>query len=65
MKATLAETSADTPDIPPNIAGTYAKKVEKLAEALNRDEAAETIRGLIERATLTPGAKRSEVDVTL
>ncbi len=69
MKAALAETPADTPDIPSNIAGTYAKKVEKLAEALNRpedrDKAADTIRWLIERATLTPGPKRSEVDVTL
>ncbi len=49
--------------------GYYAKKVERLPEALNspayRDEAADAIRGLIERVTRTPGAKRSEVHMTL
>ncbi|KQM18219.1 zinc ribbon domain-containing protein [Novosphingobium sp. Leaf2] len=69
MKAAMAEMPADTPDIHPNIAGIYAKKVERLAEALNlpedRDEAAEAIRSLIERVTLTPGAKRGEVNIML
>ena len=65
----MAEAPADTPDIHPNIAGIYAKKVERLAEALNRpedrDEAADAIRGLIERVTLSPGARRGEVHVML
>ncbi|WCM25852.1 recombinase family protein [Sphingomonas sp. QA11] len=59
----------DAPDIHPNIAEIYRKKVERLAEALNhpaeRDEAADAIRGLIERVTLTPGAKRGEVNAVL
>ncbi len=47
------------PDIHPKIADIYRRKVERLAEALadprDRDEAAEAIRGLIERIVLTPG----------
>jgi site-specific DNA recombinase len=43
--------------------------VERLAKALQnpqeRDDAAEAIRGLIERITLTPGAKRGEIAATL
>ena len=69
LKAAVAEAPANAPDIHPNIAGIYAKKVERLVEALNRledrDEAADAIRGLIERVTLTPGPKRGEVHVTL
>ena len=60
---------ADLPDIHPNIADVYRRKVERLAEALadprDRDEAAEAIRGLIERIVLTPGAKRGEMDAAL
>ncbi|WP_083224971.1 recombinase family protein [Sphingomonas panacis] len=69
LRATMAEVPADTPDIHPNIANIYAKKVERLADALNRpqdrDEAAEAIRSLIKRVTLTPGAKRGEINITL
>jgi len=39
-----------------------------LAEALDcrsRDQAAEAIRGVIERITLTPGPKRGQIDATL
>ena len=47
----------------------YRRKVEHLAEALRRpqehDEAAEAIRALIERITLTPGLKRGEIAATL
>lgn len=57
------------PDIHPNIAKFYRKKVERLAEALHhpseRDEAACAIRGLIERVTLFPGAKPGEMTATL
>jgi len=69
LKIAMADAPVDQPDIHPNIAAIYAQKVERLAEALNRpddrDEAANAIRGLIEHVTLTPGAKRGEMDVTL
>ncbi len=65
----LSAAPADLPDIHPNIADVYRRKVERLAEALadprDRDEAAEAIRGLIERIVLTPGAKRGEMDAAL
>jgi len=59
----------ELPDIHPNIADLYARKVARLAEALNhpdaRDEAADAIRGLIEKITLSPGAKRGQMQATL
>ncbi len=65
----LAADPADIPDIHPNIAIVYRRKVERLAEALadprDRDEAAEAIRGLIERIVLTPGGKRGEMYAAL
>ena len=66
----LRERLATAPaDIHPNVAGLYRRKVERLAEALRdpqeRGEAAEAVRGLIERIVLTPGAKRGEMDATL
>ena len=65
----LSAAPVDIPDIHPNIAGVYRRKVERLAEALadprDRDEAAEAIRGLIERIVLTPGAKRGELHAAL
>ena len=65
----LAAVPADLPDIHPNIAIVYRRKVERLAEALadprDRDEAADAIRGLIERIVLTPGDKRGEMHASL
>ena len=65
----LATVPADIPDIHPNIAIVYRRKVERLAEALansrDRDEAADAIRGLIERIVLTPGEKRGQMDAAL
>ncbi len=65
----LAVVPADVPDIHPNIAAIYRRKVARLAEALadprDRDEAAAAIRGLIERIELTPGEKRGEMHATL
>ena len=65
----LSAVPADLPDIHPKIADIYRRKVERLAEALadprDRDEAAEAIRGLIERIVLTPGEKRGELHATL
>jgi site-specific DNA recombinase len=58
LQLRLARAPQPLPDIHPNVAEIYRRKVEWLAEALNhpedRDEAAEAIRGLIERITLTP-----------
>jgi site-specific DNA recombinase len=69
LKARLAQAPTGIPDVHPNAAGIYRRKVERLAEALQhpqeRDEAAEAIRGLIERITLTPAAKRGEIAATL
>lgn len=65
----LGQVPADIPDMHPNVAGIYRRKVERLAEALRhpeeRDEAAEAIRDVIERITLTPGPRRGQVDATL
>ncbi|KAA1053067.1 hypothetical protein [Azospirillum argentinense] len=69
LNAHLIQVPVDLPDIHPNIAELYARKVARLAEALNRpeerDEAAGAIRGLIEQITLTSGLKRGQLDVTL
>jgi site-specific DNA recombinase len=69
VTARLSRAPVDIPDLHPNVAGIYRRKVERLAEALRRpqerDEAAEAIRGLIERISLTPGAKRGEIAATL
>ena len=53
--------------IHPNLPKMYRDKVERLEEALNddgiRDEAAEVIRGLVERVVLTPseGSLKAEL----
>ena len=69
LTALLAAVPADLPDIHPNVAAVYRRKVERLAEALKcpdeRAEAADAIRGLIERIVLTPGEKWGEVHATL
>jgi len=57
------------PDILPNVSGVYRKKVQRLVAALNEPkdqaEAAEAIRGLIEKITLRPGPERGEIDVNV
>lgn len=69
LNVRLAQVPVDLPDIHPNIAEIYARKVARLAEALRhpaeRDEAADAIRGLIEKITLSPGAKRGQLEATL
>ncbi len=69
LNAGLARAPIALPDLHPNIAEIYRRKVERLAEALDhpeeRDEAADALRGLIERITLTPGAKRGQISATL
>ena len=69
LRERLAAVPADIPDIHPNVAAVYRRKVARLADALNdpadRAEAAEAIRGLIERIVLTPAAKWGHMDATL
>ena len=65
----LADAPEDTPDILPSASAIYAKRVAALTKALNRkeerQEAAETLRGLIEKISLTPGPERGEIYATL
>ena len=69
LVARLAEVPADVPDIHPNVSGIYRNKVERLTETLNnpenRFEAAEAIRGVVEKIMLRPGPNRGEIDATL
>ncbi|WP_284777330.1 recombinase family protein [Agrobacterium sp. lyk4-40-TYG-31] len=69
LNSLLAGAPEDTPDILPSASAIYAKKVSALTKALNRkeeqQEAAETLRGLIEKISLTPGPERGEIYATL
>ncbi|MEH0197138.1 recombinase family protein [Caulobacter sp. CCNWLY153] len=65
LEAKLAEPMIDVPDLHPNIAELYRRKVERLSEALSqpeeRDAAAQAIRALIQEIILTPGPNRGEI----
>jgi len=65
----LADAPRDVPDIHPNVAELYRRKVEALAEALDRpedrDAASKALRGLIDRIVLTPGDRRGELHAEL
>jgi len=69
LTALLADAPEDKPDLLPTAASIYAKKVATLTKALNRpaerQEAAETLRMLIEKIVLTPGPERGEIYATL
>ena len=69
LTARLARVPADIPDIHPNVAGIYRRKVARLADALDnpgeRDEAAAAIRGLIDRIVLMPGALHGDLGAIL
>ncbi|MGJ5181779.1 recombinase family protein [Bradyrhizobium oligotrophicum] len=69
LTALLAEAPADIPDMLPSASQLYAKKVAHLTEALNhpedRAEAAQALRGLIDRIVLRPGDKRGQINATL
>ena len=69
LTSLLDDAPEDTPDILPSASAIYAKKVAALTIALNRKEerleAAETLRGLIEKISLTPGPERGEIYATL
>ncbi|RTM01729.1 recombinase family protein [Ancylobacter aquaticus] len=69
LQESLATTPSDIPDLHPNIAELYRRKVARLAEALDhpddRYEAMDAIRQLVTRVVITPGAKRGEVHAVL
>jgi len=63
LKTRLAAKPIDTPDIPPNLAEIYRRKIERLTETLTqpeeRAEAAEAIRGLIDCVIIAPSSKKT------
>lgn len=69
LEAQIAEAPADVPDVHPNVADLYRRKVERLIEALDRpedrDRAAQALRAVIDSIVVTPGEKRGEVLVQL
>jgi hypothetical protein len=69
ITARQLEAPTDIPDVHPNIANLYRRRVERLTETLNDPDggrqAAEALRSLIGDIVLTPGEKRGEVHATL
>ena len=67
--ARQSKAPSDTPDVHPNIASIYRRRVERFTDALHNDEdgriAAEELRSLIEEVVLMPGDKRGEVHARL
>jgi hypothetical protein len=70
IEARLCAGEPELPDVNPNVAELYRRKVKHLADALVEDdpssqEAAVALRSLIGEVVLTPGEKRGEVNATL
>ncbi|BAV48032.1 Resolvase domain [Mesorhizobium loti] len=69
ITARLAMAPTDVPDLHPNIATLYKKRIEQLTQALADHEdgrsAAEALRSLIGEIVLTPGDRRGEVHAEL
>jgi vacuolar-type H+-ATPase subunit E/Vma4 len=69
IEARLSAAEPELPDVNPNVAELYRRKVTSLAEALAEDpssqEAAVALRSLIGEVVLTAGEKRGEVNATL
>ena len=67
--ARMKDVPTDVPDIHPNVAEIYRRRVQHLTAALDdpemRAEAAEAIRSAVEEVILTPGDKRGDVRVSL
>ena len=69
MKSELDAAPSPAPILHPNLAELYRRQVENLHDALNapnsRTEAAEILRGIIERINVTPlGRSSFEIDLT-
>jgi hypothetical protein len=64
----LREAAPDLPDVNPNIAEVYRRKITRLADALADGragpEVAAAIRSLIRDVVMTPGERRGEVNAT-
>jgi len=69
LTARLSDVPQDVPDIHPNIAETYRRRIERLTEALSHPddalEAADAIREVIDRLVVTPGDKHGDYTITL
>jgi site-specific DNA recombinase len=69
LRERLARVSATPPDVHPNISEVFRAKVARLAETLNdpvdRAQAAQAIRSLIERVVLSPDPDSGEIKATL
>ncbi len=69
IAARLRTDEPEIPDVNPNIAEVYRRKVARLSETLTdtqtNQEASMAIRSLIGDVVLTPGEKRGEVHATL
>ncbi len=69
IEARLAKAPPPMPRIHPNVGKIYRAKIQRLEDALSSPndarEAAEAMRGLIEKIVLIPGAKRGEVKAEL
>jgi DNA invertase Pin-like site-specific DNA recombinase len=70
IEVRLRAREPELPDVNPNVAELYRRKVKHLAEALAEDdpssqEAAVALRSLIGEVVLMPGEKRGEVNATL
>ncbi|WBO24342.1 recombinase family protein [Sphingomonas abietis] len=65
----LGETPADLPDIHPNIAEIYRRKVARFTESVDdpdlRADIASDVRSLVGRIILKPGEKRGHIEATL
>ena len=69
IEARLNAGGPEFPDVHPNVAEVYRRKVRRLAEVVAEDatsqDAAMALRSLIGEVVLTPGDKRGEVHATL
>jgi hypothetical protein len=73
LNVRLSQAPVDLPDIHPNIAEAYRRKIERLSEALGRPddalEAAGALREVIDRIVITPGkithGKARDLHITL
>lgn len=69
LSARLSDVPNATPDIHPNIAETYRRRIERLTAALSHPddalEAADALREVIDRIVVTPGESRGDDSITL